>query len=206
MSQIVPTSLLDARLGPLEGFTEITGDWQAPSAEYTVLIRMPTETQPITQPFPVSAGDIIRKMRGESTCALVPNSSNPSEFRITPVYPDDELHYEHTTMGQLATTQESFGTHRPGATIKANRHVSIKLHSPSQGPDSDRPLADLESGDQLGIRRVAKWYVVQQPADKSINQSVIGALGPNDEVGWVKGSEDATLANTTTMLANASIS
>jgi hypothetical protein len=184
MSQIVPTSLLDARLGPLEGFTEITGDWQAPSAEYTVLIRMPTETQPITQPFPVSAGDIIRKGRVKSTYALVRDSLNPSVTRMTPVYLDDVLHHDHTTNGEPATTQQPFGTHQSDVDLNARRDVSIKLHSPSRGPDSDRPLADLKSGDTLKIRRVPKWLVVQQPGDQSINPSIIGALGPYDKVGW----------------------
>ena len=209
MSQTSVTDSGNASRAPAP-ITEIIGSWVVPSADeglYQVVIRAPYGDQL----FSVSAGDIISKERVPSARALVHNPSNPpnpSDTRYISVYPDDVVCYEHlNNQGEPVTTQE----HLRDMNIHATGPMSVKLHTDKweSAMHADRPLADLEHGSSLMIRRVPQWYVGrqpfvgQQPEDDSIKPYLLGILGPHERVGWVKRSENTTRDVSTIEQSNA---
>jgi hypothetical protein len=191
MSHMSGTNSGNASRQPFE-FTEITDNWEVPSANlgrYTVMIRRPTGTQPFTQPFPVSAGDTIRKRKVDSTRAIVRNSSQPSRNKIIPVYADDLLVGEYTIKGEPRITRIPFPRDRPDIIFNAMGTRSLWLHCPSMGVTADRHVADLRTGDHLEVEREPLWNLELESVSGN-GPYVIGTLGPYEQAGWVKYSED----------------
>ena len=176
----------NAKLSPSEQITEIVDDFEVPSADvgrYEVLICTPTHAQA----FPTLPDDTIRKRR-------VLRVQNPLGTEYITTYGDDIVQTERVgDNGQPVTTPRSFAVDEAGFSLRAKHPMTFKLHSASH---EDRLLADLGTGEELSVWRMPSGALKRETGAKGERYTYdIGTLGPDDQAGYARCSDDTLRDN-----------
>jgi hypothetical protein len=156
----------------------------------------------LNQPFHVCPGDTIVKRRVDHRKAVVQidPGTEPSYIQT---YADDIVRADYTDdNGNQVSQQESFHSEAPPLNGRPGHPTSYTLCSQSGG---NRHLASLLPGQELYIGHATAWNLERWPGNK-MAPYIIGTFGPLTKAGYVRCSRDTTQADSTTMLANASIS